>query len=495
MCGICGVMALEGPLDPTLRAAVRAMNGAIAYRGPDGDGFHDGAQATLGHRRLAIIDRAGGAQPMGNEDGTCWIVFNGEVYNHRGLRPVLEGRGHRFRTVSDTEAILHAWEEYGTSCVDHLEGMFAFAIYDERRRELFIARDRLGKKPLFYGTFGGVFHFASELGALRASPVWPGTLDLSALEGYLSLGYFLAPHTAYRDVQKLEPGCWLHVANGGVTTSRYWDVTEFGTDSRDDQALVADVEATLRAAVHERLESEVPLGAFLSGGIDSGLIVSFMAEALGDRVVTATVGFADAAHNELDAAGLTAAHFATQHHAQIIEPRLDEVFDTVVDHMGEPMADSSAIPTWYVSGAARRHVTVALSGDGGTRHSRATISVTSPTRGRGRRDDWCLAPRAGASPGGSARHGRAAPACRVCCGSGRSSTTCLGIPRRPTTWISASSSRPRRVPCSGCRHVTTCPTAPSTMPSPSRTVAARPRSRFSGRSTPTSRSTCRTIRW
>ncbi len=365
MCGICGVMALEGSLDPTLRAAVRAMNSAIAYRGPDGDGFHDGVQATLGHRRLAIIDRAGGAQPMGNEDGTCWIVFNGEVYNHRGLRPVLEGRGHRFRTVSDTEAILHAWEEYGTSCVDHLEGMFAFAIYDERRRELFIARDRLGKKPLFYGTFSGAFHFASELGALRASPAWPGTLDLFALEGYLSLGYFLAPHTAYRDVHKLEPGCWLHVANGRITTSRYWDVTEFGTDSRDDEALVADVEATLRAAVHERLESEVPLGAFLSGGIDSGLIVSFMAEALGDRVVTATVGFADAAHNELDAAGLTAAHFATQHHAQIIEPRLDEVFDTVVDHMGEPMADSSAIPTWYVSGAARRHVTVALSGDGG----------------------------------------------------------------------------------------------------------------------------------
>jgi asparagine synthase (glutamine-hydrolysing) len=171
MCGICGVMALEGTLDPTLRAGVRAMNAAIAYRGPDGDGFHDGGQATLGHRRLAIIDRAGGAQPMANEDGTCWIVFNGEVYNHRGLRPVLEGRGHRFRTHSDTEAILHAWEEYGTSCVDHLEGMFAFAIYDERRRELFIARDRLGKKPLFYGTFGGTLHFASELGALRRVPV------------------------------------------------------------------------------------------------------------------------------------------------------------------------------------------------------------------------------------------------------------------------------------------------------------------------------------
>src|SRR4051794_38049982 len=291
MCGISGVMAIDGPLDPALRAGVRAMNGAIAYRGPDGDGFHDGAYATIAQRRLAIIDRAGGAQPMANEDGTRWIVFNGEIYNHRALRPVLEGRGHRFRTVSDTETILHAWEEYGTACVDHLEGMFAFAICDDRTRELFIARDRLGKKPLFYATLGGALHFASELGALRASPAWRGELDLSALEGYLSLGYFLAPHTAYRDVRKLEPGCWLRVANGRTTTARYWDVTEFDTDTRGDHELIADIETTIQAAVHERLESEVPLGAFLSGGIDSGLIVSFMAEAMADRVVTATVGF------------------------------------------------------------------------------------------------------------------------------------------------------------------------------------------------------------
>jgi asparagine synthase (glutamine-hydrolysing) len=365
VCGISGVMAINGPLDPALRAGVRAMNGAIAYRGPDGDGFHDGTYATIAQRRLAIIDRAGGAQPMPNEDGTRWIVFNGEIYNHRVLRPLLEARGHRFRTVCDTETILHAWEEYGTACVDHLEGMFAFAICDDRTRELFIARDRLGKKPLFYGTFGGGLHFASELGALRASPAWQGDLDLSSLEGYLSLGYFLAPHTAYRDIRKLEPGCWLHAANGRITTARYWDVTEFGTDTRGEHELIADVETTIRAAVHERLESEVPLGAFLSGGIDSGLIVSFMAEAMNDPVVTATVGFADAAHNELHAAAVTATHFHTQHHAQVVEPRLDEVFDGVVDHMGEPMADSSAIPTWYVSQSARRHVTVALSGDGG----------------------------------------------------------------------------------------------------------------------------------
>jgi asparagine synthase (glutamine-hydrolysing) len=365
VCGICGVIALEGPLDPAVRSGVRGMNAALAHRGPDGDGFHDDGPATLAHRRLAIIDRAGGSQPMPNEDGTCWIVFNGEIYNHRALRPVLEARGHRFRTVSDTETIVHAWEEYGTACVERLEGMFAFALYDSRKRELFIARDRLGKKPLFYAVFDGVLHFASELGALQASPVWQGDLDLSALEGYLSLGYFLAPNTAYRHVRKLEPGCWLHVANGRIATACYWDVTEFGTDHRDQAAQLADVEATLGIAVRDRLESEVPLGAFLSGGIDSGLVVSFMAEALADPVVTATVGFADAAHNELGAARLTAAHFHTEHHEQVVAPRLQDVFERVVDHLGEPMADSSAIPTWYVSQSARRHVTVALSGDGG----------------------------------------------------------------------------------------------------------------------------------
>ena len=341
------------------------MNAALAHRGPDGDGFHDDGPVTLAHRRLAIIDRAGGAQPMSNEDGTCWIVFNGEIYNHRALRPVLEARGHRFRTLSDTETILHAWEEYGTACVERLWGMFAFAIFDSRTRELFIARDRLGKKPLFYAVFDGVLHFASELGALGASPAWRGDLDLSALEGYLSLGYFLAPNTAYRHVRKLEPGCWLHVRNGRIATSRYWDVTEFGTDHRDEGALLADVDTALGTAVRDRLESEVPLGAFLSGGIDSGLVVSYMAEAQTGPVVTATVGFADAAHNELRAAGLTAARFHTQHHEQVVAPRLEEVFDQVVDHLGEPMADSSAVPTWYVSQSARRHVTVALSGDGG----------------------------------------------------------------------------------------------------------------------------------
>jgi len=365
MCGISGVFSLDGLLDPNLRSALPAMNGALAHRGPDGDGFFHDARVALGHRRLAIIDRAGGHQPMSNEDGTCWIVFNGEIYNHRSLRPLLEDRGHRFRTVSDTEVILHAYEEFGPACVERIEGMFALAIFDGRRQELFAARDRLGKKPLFYTVLDGTFCFASELPALAQSPAWRGDVDLSALEGYLSLGYFIAPSTIYKDVHKLLPGHWLRVSGGRVETRQYWDVQEFDTDRRPDDQLIEEIDATLRQAVTDRLESEVPLGAFLSGGIDSGLVVSYMAEALGDRLVTASVGFGEAGHNELDAAGIVAGRFHSHHHASVIEPELDEVIEPVTRHLGEPLADSSAIPTWYVSRAARQHVTVALSGDGG----------------------------------------------------------------------------------------------------------------------------------
>ena len=365
MCGICGLFSVDGRPLANRRPIVEAMNAALAHRGPDGEGVFDDAIAALGHRRLAIIDRAGGHQPMTNEDETCWIIFNGEIYNHRELRPLLESKGHRFRTASDTETILHAYEEFGPACVDRIEGMFAFAIYDSRRRELFAARDRLGKKPFFYTVLDGVFHFASELPALAVSPDWKGEVDLTALEGYLSLGYFLAPSTIYRNVFKLLPGHWLRVANGRVEIREYWDVTEFDTDRRTQRELIDDIDTTLRAAVHDRLESEVPLGAFLSGGIDSGLVVSYMAEALGDRLVTASVGFDQSDHNELEAAGMVAHHFNSRHHEEVIQPRLDEVLEPVTTGLGEPLADSSAIPTWYVSRAARRHVTVALSGDGG----------------------------------------------------------------------------------------------------------------------------------
>jgi len=365
MCGICGAFSLDGPLDPEIRRSVADMNAALAHRGPDGDGFFNGPQVALAQRRLAIIDRAGGRQPMANEDETCWITFNGEIYNHRALRPTLEAKGHRFRTNSDTEVILHAYEEYGTACVERLEGMFAFVIYDGRRNELFAARDRLGKKPLFLAVLDGTLHFASELPALARSPKWRGDVDLTALEGYLSLGYFLAPSTVYKNVFKLLPGHWLRASVRGLETREYWDVREFDTDHRPDDQLIEEIDATLRQAVNDRLESEVPLGAFLSGGIDSGLVVSYMAEALGDRLVTTTVGFGEKEHNELEAAGMVARHFNSRHYPSVITPELDEVIGPVTDHLGEPLADSSAIPTWYVSREARKHVTVALSGDGG----------------------------------------------------------------------------------------------------------------------------------
>jgi asparagine synthase (glutamine-hydrolysing) len=365
MCGIAGIVALQGTLDPELRLAVQGMTKRLQHRGPDGDGFIHDQAAALGHRRLAIIDRAGGAQPMANEDDSCWVVFNGEIYNHRAIRPALEARGHRFKTQSDTEVILHAYEEYGTACVERLEGMFAFAVYDGRSRELFMARDRLGKKPLFYFVGDGALHFASELRAFPASPAWRGEPDLATLEGYLALGYFLAPLTAFKGVYKLEPGCWLRLARGAIQTQRYWEVNEFDTARGTDEELVSTIDRTLREAVLDRLESEVPLGAFLSGGIDSGLVVSYMAEALGDRLVTASVGFESTEHNELEAAALTASHVQSTHYEQLVAPRLDEVFDDIVDGFGEPLADSSAVPTWYVSRTARQHVTVALSGDGG----------------------------------------------------------------------------------------------------------------------------------
>jgi asparagine synthase (glutamine-hydrolysing) len=378
---------------------------------------------------------------MANEDGTCWIVFNGEVYNHRSLRPLLEAKGHRFRTVSDTEVILHAYEEFGPACVERLDGMFAFAIYDGRRQELFAARDRLRKKPFFYTVLDGVFHFASELPALARSPRWRGDLDLTALEGYLSLGYFIAPSTIYRDVHKLMPGHWLRVANGKVETRQYWDVQEFDTDGRSDQELLVEIDATLRQAVHDRLESEVPLGAFLSGGIDSGLVVSYMAESLGDRLVTASVGLGDAAHNELEAAGIVATHFHSQHHASEIQPELDDVIEPVTNHLGSRwrfVGDSDvARPR-----ERARHVVVALTGDGGDEtfagHDFRYVPHAMEAAVRSVMPE-ALSPAAAWL--GTAGRGR--PDCRSRCASARSRKTWDAIRRPPTT-------RPRVPQAGGC---------------------------------------------
>src|SRR5262245_4997904 len=222
MCGIARAASLHGRLDPGIESSLPAMTAALRHRGPDGDGFFSDSVVALGHRRLSIIDRAGGRQPLSNEDGSVWITFNGEIYNHHQLRARLEAKGHRFRTRSDTEAIVHAYEEFGAGCLDYLEGMYAFAVYDQRKREVLIARDRLGKKPLYYALLGGVLHFASEIKALMASPAWNPALDLDQLETYLSLGYFLAPGSIYRHVRKLEPAHWLRLRDGRIEVRRYW---------------------------------------------------------------------------------------------------------------------------------------------------------------------------------------------------------------------------------------------------------------------------------
>jgi len=365
VCGIAGVFALTGELPPAVRAAGTTITDMLAHRGPDARGLFSTERAVLGHRRLSIVDVALGAQPMATADNALVIVFNGEIYNHRVVRAVLEGRGCRFRTHSDTEVILEAYREYGQSCVDHLEGMFAFAIFDRREQSLFIARDRLGKKPLYYAVLGGVLHFASEIKAIAASPLWDSSIDQAAIEGYFSLGYFMAPRTIYKHVRVLEPAHTLRARDGAIDSREYWDVTEFDTDHRAPAALEVELQSQIRDRVGERLESEVPLGAFLSGGIDSGLVVSYMAEWMADPVETTSVGFGDRRHNELDGAEVTARHCRTHHHAETAEPRLEDVLGPIVDAFDQPFADSSAIPTYYVSAMARRHVTVALSGDGG----------------------------------------------------------------------------------------------------------------------------------
>jgi asparagine synthase (glutamine-hydrolysing) len=365
MCGICGAVSLDGLLDPDVRAAIPAMTRALRHRGPDGEGWCADERVAFGHRRLAIIDRASGQQPMANEDRTVWVVFNGEIYNHHALRRELVGRGHEFRTASDTEAIVHAYEEWGEECVARLHGMFAFAAWNSRRQELLLARDRLGKKPLFFAELGGALHFASEIKAIRQSPAWNGEIEPEALEAYLALGYIPAPQTIYRQVRKLEPAQYLVMKGNRLRLATYWDVSRFDDDERPAEAITTDIEETLRTAVIDRLESDVPLGAFLSGGIDSGLVVSYMAEEMDRPVTTCSVGFGEPDHDERWLAARTAARWRTNHVEETVESDFGGLIDTVVDAFDEPFADSSAIPTYLVSGAARRFVTVALSGDGG----------------------------------------------------------------------------------------------------------------------------------
>ncbi len=341
------------------------MNDAIRHRGPDDDGFYVNGSAGLAMRRLAIIDLKSGAQPIHNQDRSSWIVFNGEIYNYLELREKLEKLGHTFYTNSDTEAIVHAYDQYGTDCPKHLRGMFAFAIWNERTQELFLARDRVGKKPLLYAHVNGNLIFGSEFSALLLHPDISRDIQPEALDYYLSFMCIPAPLTAYRAIRKLEPGHWLRWRKGQIELQRYWqpDFTK-KLDISEEEAGERTVEI-LRDAVRVRLMSEVPLGAFLSGGIDSSAVVALMSQESSEPVKTFSIGFDEQDFSEIHHARRIAQHVGADHHEFIVRPDALEVLPTLVEHYGEPYADSSAVPTYYVAKETRKHVTVALNGDGG----------------------------------------------------------------------------------------------------------------------------------
>lgn len=365
MCGIAGIaLADRGARVP--ESDLRAMCDAIRHRGPDDDGFFVGDGVGLGMRRLAIIDVAGGHQPIFNEDRSCTIVYNGEIYNHRDVRRELEKRGHRYTTNSDTETVLHAYEEYGVDCVKHLRGMFAIAIWDAPRQRLFLARDRLGKKPLYYLHDARRLAFCSELKSIAALPDVERRVNPQAVADYVAWGYVPDPLSIYQGIAKLPPAHWLTYENGRVHVERYWDVSYAPAAKVQPEAFY--IERTLELldeAVRIRLMSEVPLGAFLSGGTDSSVVVALMTKHSRERVKTFSIGFEEPEYNELPYARKVADHFGTEHHEEIVRPDVDRDVTALVRQFDEPFADSSMIPTYYVSRAARKHVTVALSGDGG----------------------------------------------------------------------------------------------------------------------------------
>ena len=377
MCGIVGISKSNGrPVDG---AVLRRMCAEITHRGPDDEGYYfseapgtisgRSAQGTtsvgLGMRRLAIIDLATGNQPIHNEDQTVWVVLNGEIYNYSELRAEMEARGHRFYTQTDTEVIVHAYEEYGCDVPKHLHGMFAFALWDTTNERLLLARDRVGKKPLLYSTAGEELVFASEFQAMLQHPGVSREVNREALSHYLSFMCVPAPMTAFLRIQKLEPGHVLVWERGRAETQRYWSLDfKNKIDVGEEEASERTIEL-LRDAVRVRLMSDVPLGAFLSGGIDSSAVVALMSELSSEPVKTFSIGFDEREFNELEHARRVASRFGTDHHEFIVRPNAIEVLPTLVRHYGEPYADSSAIPTYYLSKMTRQHVTVALNGDGG----------------------------------------------------------------------------------------------------------------------------------
>jgi asparagine synthase (glutamine-hydrolysing) len=364
VCGIAGIVLRQG--EAVDAADVHKMCQTIVHRGPDDEGIRVHGSVGLGIRRLSIIDLTGGKQPIHNEDESVWVVLNGEIYNFSDLRGELEGRGHRFYTRSDTEVIVHLYEEMGADCVKKLRGMFAIALYDERRQSLLLARDRLGKKPLHYALHEGRLLFGSEIKAILGLKPHLAEVDSEGLLQYLYFGYIPDASSAFRSIRKLPPGHFMEFRNGDMRIRKYWDLPEYGTHPTiSEEECLEELERRLAESVRIRLISDVPLGALLSGGVDSSIVVALMARASSKPVKTFSIGFRAEQFNESEYARMVAERFGTDHHELILEPDLEETLHYLTGMMEEPFGDSSMLPTYYVCRMARRQVTVALSGDGG----------------------------------------------------------------------------------------------------------------------------------
>jgi asparagine synthase (glutamine-hydrolysing) len=364
MCGITGIFNFDRQVQVP-NEVIHRMNESIVHRGPDDEGIFTEPGIGFGFRRLSIIDLSTGHQPLSNEDGTIWVMLNGEIYNYPQLRAELEARGHHFSTKSDTESIVHLYEEFGEGCFQRLRGMFAIAIWDSRKSKLTLARDRVGKKPLFYSANRKRILFGSELKSLLAAGCVSKEIDPLALSDYFSFGYIPAPKTIYSAVRKILPGHYLVATAGGVEEHAYWDLSFDKVEQRSEEEWCERLHHELCEATRVRLMSDVPLGAFLSGGVDSSAVVAMMSRHMSKPVTTCSIGFAEQEYDETDFACRVAQSFHTDHHQQIVRPDAIAIMDKLAWHYDEPFADSSAIPTYYVSQVARQHVTVALGGDGG----------------------------------------------------------------------------------------------------------------------------------
>lgn len=364
MCGIAGTFSFDDR-HHTSASLISRMCAQIQHRGPDDEGIYVNGRIGLGVRRLSIIDLPGGHQPIPNEDKSVWVIFNGEIYNFKQLREDLERIGHEFVTNSDTETVVHAYESDGVDCVNKLRGMFALAIWDEKQERLFLARDRLGKKPLYYTIQNGALRFASELMSLLHDQATRPAINLEALDLYLTFQYVPSPLTMFEGIYKLPPATFLRCDKSGVALKRYWAPDDSHQPYHDQQEYCDRLVSLLKESVRLRMLSDVPLGAFLSGGIDSSVIVALMAERSAAPIKTFSIGFREEQFSELPYARRVAKHFGTDHQELVVTPDILRIIPTLVRHYGEPFGDSSAVPTYYLSEMTRRSVTVALSGDGG----------------------------------------------------------------------------------------------------------------------------------